>query len=941
MSKVGLFCDKVIEACWLLALIIAPLFFNYHSNTVFDPDKSTLIRSIAVIMLAAYAIRRAESGPGDSAWRGFIPVTAILLFASYLFSSIIGVAFHTSWWGSYSRGQGTYTLLGYFVVFIITLSSLKSAEQIKRIITAVLLTSIPIILYGFAQKLKLDPLTWDTDFSRRIGSTLGNPIFLGSYLIMVIPVTIASLLYEFRLPIRARHIVLAALLVLQMLSLWLTQSRGPFLGLMTGLFFFITLSAAVYGRKWLAYVTYAGAGLLVGFLLLLNVPNSPLSGIKPMFGRFGQIFESKEPAAKVRLLIWEGVTNMARSDTNRALVGYGPENMFIPYHKYAPPELVRSEHKIAFPDRAHNELFDTLITNGLIGATLYLLLFAGIIFWFFRYLKLVASKPQSLILIILLALGGLSGLAIPHLVQGSFIYSSIGVPIGLVMGAVLYLFYYLVSRRGTEHTEIIDNKLSVPIWQIGIFSAIIGHFVETQFGIDLTASRTYFWIFLAVLIRNVEFGMQNEQTPQEKSSNINPSFSTHNSIYPEYSRGTFIIILVLILSLFAFDLFFFQYSVETSGPITRAIVLLGLSWLALATVWYFTIGAKLGSIITAAIGAAVGAGIFVFILFSFLPPFNSPIDTITFLSVWLLIGIITLAWALPGQTSGATFIKSSTIGISVVGILAGLIFIFYTNIDPIRGNILYKIGVSHEKSRQWDTVLYHYQEAVKHSMDNSYYAASIARVYLEKYYIEKDARKRAELLAECNKYLMKSIEYERLSPTRNANIGRFYRVWAQAANNPAERQERYDQSHKYYWAACKLSPHNPSLMNEWGETYYEQRDLANAIERYQAAARIDPEFSETFAHLGDIYLDQGKINEAVENYYKAALVHKSGQEVMRDPNQELMFERTNQMLVKYKPNDYLGYYNLMNFYRLKGRLKEAADMATKVKQLAPDVPLPK
>ncbi|MFH1227902.1 MAG: O-antigen ligase family protein [Planctomycetota bacterium] len=979
MSKVGLFCDKVIEACWLLALIIAPLFFNYHSNTVFDPDKSALIRSIAIVMLMAFIIRKAESGSKNTKWLNWISAVTILLFASYLFSSIVGVSFHTSWWGSYSRGQGTYTLLGYFAIFIITLVSLKSTDQTSRIITTIILTSIPILFYGFAQKLKLDPLTWDTDFSRRIGSTLGNPIFLGSYLIMVIPITLAALICDFGRPIRAKHIILSVLLILQLLSLWMTQSRGPFLGLMAGLFFFITLSAVIYGRKWIIYTAYAGASLLIGFLLLLNIPNSPLSGIKPMFGRFGQIFESKEPAARVRLLIWEGVTNMVKSDTGRALIGYGPENMFIPYHKYTPPELVRSEHKIAFPDRAHNELFDTLITNGIIGAILYLLLFGGVIFRFFKYLNLVTTKPLSvpldgtglpkaIVLITLLALGGISGIIIPYLFQGSFIYSSIGVPIGLVMGSIIYLFISLlrsvspyrincvptpakggINSASGRKTDILPYPLPVSRYSyliaIAIFSAIIGHFIETQFGIDLTASRTYFWILLAVLITATR---ECEASPRDiKQESAEPPVRACKEQQTYLSPVSCLLVLgLLILSIFAFDLFFFQYLVETSGQITRAIMLLGLSWLSLAAAWYFITGIKLSSTITAAIAAAVVTVIFGFILFSFLPPLSSPIDTITFFGAWLLAGIIALAWAILGQpsepekSSKTVIVKSSSIGIAVISIIAGLLFIFYTNIDPIRGNILYKIGASNEKSKQWDTVLYHYQEAVKHSMDNSYYFASIARVYMEKYYTERDTKKRAEFLFECNKYLLKSIEYEKLSPTRNANIGRFYRVWAKSAATPAERDERYRESHKYYQIACELSPHNPSLMNEWGETYYEQRDLAKAIEKYQASAKIDPEFSETFSHLGDIYLDKQDINKAVEYYYQAGLVHKSGWEIMREPNQELLFERTNQMLIKYKPNDYLGYYNMMNFYRLKGKPKEASEMAAKVRQLAPDVPIP-
>ncbi|MBI4712764.1 MAG: hypothetical protein HY762_05625, partial [Planctomycetes bacterium] len=240
------FCDKIIESCWLAALVTAPLFFNFHSGNVFDPDKSNLIHSIAIIMLVAFIIKmleqpkntassphqqesvlRSRSGvPPLSAGRSHSPDTSVginsvptarlpvgqvasgpilksplviifaLLGLSYIFSTIISVTPHMSWWGSYSRAQGTYTLISYFIIFFITLLSLKTPAQINRIIMTAILTSIPICLYGLSQKLKADPLTWDADFSYRIASTLGNPIFLGAYLIMVIPITLALILWS-------------------------------------------------------------------------------------------------------------------------------------------------------------------------------------------------------------------------------------------------------------------------------------------------------------------------------------------------------------------------------------------------------------------------------------------------------------------------------------------------------------------------------------------------------------------------------------------------------------------------------------------------------------------------------------------------------------------------------------------------------------------------
>ena len=59
-TRLGIFCDKMIEAGWLAAVIVVPLFFNIYSQRVFEPDKLSLLRSIALVMSVAWVIRVVE-----------------------------------------------------------------------------------------------------------------------------------------------------------------------------------------------------------------------------------------------------------------------------------------------------------------------------------------------------------------------------------------------------------------------------------------------------------------------------------------------------------------------------------------------------------------------------------------------------------------------------------------------------------------------------------------------------------------------------------------------------------------------------------------------------------------------------------------------------------------------------------------------------------------
>ncbi|MBI4711845.1 MAG: tetratricopeptide repeat protein, partial [Planctomycetes bacterium] len=709
----------------------------------------------------------------------------------------------------------------------------------------------------------------------------------------------------------------------------------------------------ISARKWLIWLSYAGVISVIGFLILLNIPGTPLGFIKSRVGRLGQIFDTKEPASRVRLMIWDGVVNMVKSDHTRAVIGYGPEAMFVPYHKYASPELVRAENRIAFPDRSHNELFDTVITNGLIGGAVYIVLFGIIIFYALRWLGLVRNKTDyigrplesaqaddlrppivgsnslcsnchTIILIALLTIGAVSGILLPYLLFGAFTFAAVAVPLGLVSGSALYLFYIIILSpipfipKNAGHPT---SRISHLVF-IALFSAIIGHFVETQFGIALTGTRTYFYLFCAILLvmmhRDISAGWHSSDLPVPSTAGRqtgDKSWSPH-------------LVTLLILSVFAYNLINTQPSIDTSNQIFRASVLLLLTGLS----FYLFIGNP------ARLAVMFGlCGLFILGLSLFLPPLNSPINAIVVFSIWLAINMLVMAWFLVKDESSHVQSGRGTANIPLylTLIIAAVIFIYLTNINPLRGNTLYKIGSGQEKQKNYDTALKYYDDALKLSADKSYYYASIARIYMEKYQRETDLKQRLKWYEECNKYLVKSIEYDRLSPTRNANMGRLYRVWARDTAEPKERAAKFAESHKYYQIATALTPSNPSMMNEWGEVYYEQGDTAKAIAKYEASIKITADFSETYAHLGDVYLGIKDEAKALANYLAAAQLHQKWLDDLRDPNQEVIYLRANQYLVQKQPDNYLGYFNLIYYYWQKGQRKEMHQMAQKARSLAP------
>ncbi len=318
-SKLSRFCDGLLEAGWLLAIFVVPLFFNIHSERVFEPDKLVILRSIALLMAAAMLVRFIDRRgwedfnqlrwrDAQSIWRlPFVLPLAILVLV-YLVSTLFSITPRVSWAGSYQRLQGTYTTISYIVVFIAAITTIRTKQQIGRIITAVIIATIPVSLYGLLQHFGLDPLPWGGDVQSRIAGNLGNSIFVAAYLIMAVPLTLGRIIDAFTNILSDEHLsysdvlrssIYIFALAIQLLAIYWSGSRGPLIGLAVGLFSFMlvllvslrnaaTDRGGYQGKDFLLAITIVMPALIALFLSnFVNQAASALTSFIVFFGFVG------------------------------------------------------------------------------------------------------------------------------------------------------------------------------------------------------------------------------------------------------------------------------------------------------------------------------------------------------------------------------------------------------------------------------------------------------------------------------------------------------------------------------------------------------------------------------------------------------------------------------------------------------------------------------
>jgi O-antigen ligase len=492
-TKLSILGDRIIEASWLAVLVATPLFFNVHSSRIFEPDKIALLRSIALVMVLAWLVKglesarlqkkaldarptpsrgqtlrghdgenparaapqarhsRASGNPGKSQVvrsSKSLLLLALLFLADYAFATATSIAPCLSLWGSYERLQGLYTAASYFVIFLSLLALLRTQEQLQRLLTTVLVVSLPVSLYGIIQHFGIDPVPWKEDVSQRVTSTLGNSIFVAAFLIMVVPLTLyrfleagrsarrhedrgtTTVLHKPLLPI-LRLATYGVLLSAQLVCIFLSQSRGPWLGLLSGLLLFALLWTLVH-RRWRWAVLITGSSFAIALLLaVIALPNSPLTFMRevPYVGRFTHMFEG---TGRVRVLIWQGAVQLITANPLRTATGYGPETMLVAYYPYYPPALSQVESRTAFPDRSHNETFDVLVTTGLVGFAIHFLLFTSLFYYGLQETGAIRAATERRVFLGLWLAGGTGAVLLARLLDHSWRFGGVAFPLAFM-----------------------------------------------------------------------------------------------------------------------------------------------------------------------------------------------------------------------------------------------------------------------------------------------------------------------------------------------------------------------------------------------------------------------------------------------------------------------------------------------------------------------------
>lgn len=351
--------------------LVTPLILNNKFFFPYVAPKSLFFMAMAQILFFSW-IFLIILYPKYRPKINLLLIFLILYLIVFILSSLFGVDLSRSFWSKPERMTGILMHLHLFAFFLV-LSSVFEKEDFKKFFIA---SNIIAIFAGFWALLKLK------DLSTRGGGTLGNESFLGTFLLFNCFFAI-YLIFKTKNFARVFSIISLFSLIVFLLLAGVHLEEIPFSKKILAIFFTSGARAAkisFYGGLILFFLFWLFSKIeklikfivpivLISFFILVFVFNFvlvlPPNPIKNLIQKERSLFQ--------RELVWEGAW---KGFLEKPWLGWGPENFEISFTKYFNPcmFLSRCGGEIWF-DRAHNIIFDTLVSTGILGTTFYFLLF--------------------------------------------------------------------------------------------------------------------------------------------------------------------------------------------------------------------------------------------------------------------------------------------------------------------------------------------------------------------------------------------------------------------------------------------------------------------------------------------------------------------------------------------------------------------------------------
>lgn len=398
-ESVLVICSKTIEWSLLFLIAIVPLIINPGVFDFWYRPKIESVYALLGIAITFWALRVLVNRKPFQLQPNPLTVPLILYVCVAILSTIFSIHVSLSLKGDFLRVEGLYTVLAYTGLVFLFINQTNTKEVADKLFGGLIIGATLVSLYALVQYFGFDPTEhFFYRYWRRgpgVGSTIGNPNFLGKYLVLIIPIIFSLCLKN---ATGKRSLGTMGSLAVCFAALIATFTRASWLSIVIGFAFFFPLAINKHLLK--------GKGKKVALIMIL------LSGIVVFFNIYApeeneknvSSFKQKESGGVVkrsistvefkegrgiatRLFVWKRALFLIRE---RPWLGYGLETFPIAFRKYN-DEYTKRFNDFIVVDRAHNNYIDTTFALGILGLGTY----CAVIFTFLTYLYRLVKRTEN------------------------------------------------------------------------------------------------------------------------------------------------------------------------------------------------------------------------------------------------------------------------------------------------------------------------------------------------------------------------------------------------------------------------------------------------------------------------------------------------------------------------------------------------------------------
>jgi len=403
-------CTIAISLFFLFAcvpLIVNPLYQDFW----YKPKIDAICVLIVIITMACAVRQYLLKIPFQ-----YKPIPVLIPLVAFAGSAILSTLFsaapHLSLFGDFMREEGISTLLVYAALTFIFSQLVATEKQFHILMKGLIVASVVISLNGIANYCGYYPIKQLASYrgylGPGVGSTIGNPNFLGKYLVLVLPLCMG---YFCTSSNRRATAYYAAALLACLTALVLTFTRASWLA------FFVELVIFVFvGRELLRKDAkkIAGAVIIIVFMasifFWIGVPNKEKSFLDLARMKISPSLDfGKGTGVATRLFVWKKTIGIIKE---RPFLGFGPdahskamETFNLEYcfkfnnwsvRKRGDQEVIRFSG-LTLLDRAHNNYLDVTLSQGLVGLAAYLLTVITFLIYVMRRIKREENRCMRII----------------------------------------------------------------------------------------------------------------------------------------------------------------------------------------------------------------------------------------------------------------------------------------------------------------------------------------------------------------------------------------------------------------------------------------------------------------------------------------------------------------------------------------------------------------